>query len=84
MFERDPEELGQESYEDVELRMDTIESVHEFDPGPDGKCRGHLIRHGVLGAQCNSTQRYSVFHYDEREYCCSLDEQGIDCGHGEY
>lgn len=83
LFERDPEDLGSPSYEEIELDMDVRESVHEFDPGPDGKCRGYLIRHGVQGKQCNSTQRYSVFHTDDREWCCSLSEQGIDCGHGE-
>jgi hypothetical protein len=82
-MERDPEELGAESYEDVELRMDVQESIHEFDPGPDGKCQGYLIRHGVRGRQCGSRQRYSVMHVDDREWCCFLSEQGIDCGHGE-
>jgi hypothetical protein len=83
MFERDPEEIGPESYEDTELRMDVRESVHEFDPDEEGRCQGYLIRHGMQGNRCNSTQRYSVFHIDDRQWCCSLSEQGIDCGHGE-
>lgn len=83
LFERDPDEVGTQSYEEVELDMDVRDSVHEFDPGEDGKCRGYLIRHGSRGAQCNSRQRYSVFHTDDRTWCCSLSEQGIDCGHGE-
>jgi len=82
-FERDPEEIGEEAYEDTELRMDVQQSIHTFDPGPDGKCRGYYIRHGMRGARCNSTQKYSVMHVDEREWCCSLSEAGIDCGHGE-
>ena len=81
---RDPEELGDETYEETEFRMDVRDSVHEFDPDPKtGKCRGYFIRHGFRGAQCNSTQRYSVMHVDEDDWCCSLSEQGIDCGHGE-
>ena len=81
---RDPEEIGHESFEEIEFRMDVRESVHDFDPDPKtGKCRGYYIRHGFRGAQCNSTQKYSVMHVDEREWCCSLSEAGIDCGHGE-
>lgn len=83
-MERDPEEVGPEHPDDLELRMDTMQSVHTFDPGPDGKCRGHYIRHGVQGAVCGSTQRYSVMHEDDRTWCCSLSENGIDCGHGEW
>lgn len=83
MFEPDPEQIGPLSYEEVELDMDVRESVHEFDPDEDGRCRGYLIRHGMQGNRCNSTQRYSVFHTDDRQWCCSLSEQGIDCGHGE-
>jgi hypothetical protein len=60
-----------------------MESIHEFDPGPDGKCQGQMIRHGAVSRPCGSTQRYSVMHVDDREWCCSLSEQGIDCGHGE-
>ena len=63
MFERDPDEVGPEHPDDLELRMDTQQSIHTFDPDPvTGKCRGYLIRHGVQGAQCNSTQQWSVFH----------------------
>jgi hypothetical protein len=83
LFERDPEELGSPSFEELELDMDVRQSVHDFEPGPDGRCVGYLIRHGMRGAQCRSTQRYSVFHTDDREWCCALSEQGIDCGHGE-
>jgi len=61
-FERDPEELGVESDEDLGFRMDLNQSIHTFDPGPDGKCRGYLIRNGVQGAQCGSTQQWSVMH----------------------
>jgi hypothetical protein len=84
MFEPDPEQVGPESYEDAELRLDVIDSVHAFDPDPEtGKCRGYLIRRGMRGAQCNSRQSYSVFHVDDRTWCCYLSEAGIDCGHGE-
>ena len=83
MFEPDPERIGDLSYEEIELDMDVRESVHEFDPDSDGRCQGYLIRHGMQGNRCNSTQRYSVFHIDDRQWCCSLSEQGIDCGHGE-
>ena len=83
MFEPDPEQIGPLSYEEVELDMDVRESVHEFDPDADGRCQGYLIRHGMQGNRCNSTQRYSVFHTDDRQWCCSLSEAGIDCGHGE-
>lgn len=62
MFERDPEDIGSEHPDDLELRMDTAASVHTFDPGPDGRCRGFLVRHGVQGAQCNSPYQWSVFH----------------------
>lgn len=61
-FERDPEEIGPESYEDTEFRMDVQQSVHTFDPGPDGRCRGHFIRHGAWGAVCGSRDRWSVMH----------------------
>jgi hypothetical protein len=84
IWDRDPDEVGAEHPDDTELRLDTIQSIHDFDPDPDtGKCRAHLIRHGVQGAVCGSTQSYSVFHNDNRTWCCSLSEQGIDCGHGE-
>lgn len=83
LFEPDLERIGEPSYEEIELDMDVRDSIHEFNPGPDGKCQEHLIRHGVQGAICGSRQRYSVFHIDDREWCCSLSEQGIDCGHGE-
>lgn len=63
-FERDPEEIGEEAYEDTELRMDVQQSIHTFDPGEDGRCRGYLIRHGAQGNVCGSTQRSSVFHDD--------------------
>lgn len=82
-FERDPEELGPEHPDDLELRLDVQASMHRFDPGPDGRCRAHLIRHAALGAECRSRSRYSVFHFDDREWCCSLSQEGIDCGHGE-
>lgn len=62
MFERDPEEVGPESYEEVSFRMDVQESIHEFEPGPDGKCQAHLVRNGMQGAVCGSTQRSSVLH----------------------
>jgi hypothetical protein len=83
MFEPDLERIGEASYEEIELDMDVRESVHEFDPDEDGRCQGYLIRHGTQGNRCNSTQRYSVFHIDDRQWCCSLSEAGIDCGHGE-
>jgi len=62
MFERDPEDIGPESFADTEFRMDLNQSVHTFDPGEDGRCRGFLIRHGAQSVQCNSTQQWSVFH----------------------
>jgi hypothetical protein len=63
MFERDPEEVGPEHPDDVELRMDTLASVHTFDPDPvTGKCREYLVRHGLRGVQCNSRDEWSVFH----------------------
>ena len=63
-FERDPEEMGSESYDDTELRMDVMDSIHEYSPGPDGRCAEHLIRHGAQGAVCGM-RRSSVFHVDE-------------------
>lgn len=63
-FERDPEELGSESYADVELRMDVQQSIHTFDPGIDGRCRARLVRHGVASTICGSSQRSSVLHDD--------------------
>ena len=63
MFERDPEEIGPESDEDAELRMDLQQSVHKFDPDPTtGMCRGYFIRRGAQGPSCNSTQKWSVMH----------------------
>lgn len=64
MFERDPEEIGTESYDEIELRMDVQASIHTFDPGPDGRCRARLVRHGVAGVVCGSRQSYSVLHDD--------------------
>jgi hypothetical protein len=84
IFERDPEDIGPESDEDVSFRMDLNQSIHDYDPDPKtGKCRGYYIRNGAQGVRCNSTQEYSVFHIDNRTYCCYLSEAGIDCGHGE-
>lgn len=78
--ERDPEEVGPEHPDDTELRMDVAASTHEFDPGPDGRCRGYLIRHGVQGAVCGSTQSYSVLHYDEEaDFRERHDHGGGDC-----
>jgi|WetSurMetagenome_2_1015567.scaffolds.fasta_scaffold24150_2 hypothetical protein len=82
MFERDPEELGPESYEDTTLRMDMQQSIHTFDPGPDGRCRVMMYRSGtyerytetgivhepIPPRMCGSTQRSSVFHDDEEAY----------------
>jgi hypothetical protein len=62
MFERDPEEVGPEHHDDLELRMDTQQSIHTFKPGPDGRCMGYLIRHGMQGAQCGSRDKRSVLH----------------------
>lgn len=64
MMERDPEIIGEPSYEEIELDMDVRDSIHTFDPGPDGRCQAYLIRHGAQGNVCGSTQRSSVFHDD--------------------
>jgi len=64
MLERDPEIIGEPSYEEIELDMDVRDSIHTFDPGPDGRCQAYLIRHGVQGNVCGSRQRSSVFHDD--------------------
>ncbi len=33
--------------------------------------------------ECSCGQRFNGVGQALRDYCCSLDEQGIDCGHGE-
>ena len=62
LFERDPDDVGPMSYEEIELDMDVRDSIHVFSPGPDGRCTEYLVRHGVQGNVCGSTQRWSVFH----------------------
>lgn len=62
MFERDPEEIGPEHPDDIELRYDVMDSIHKFNPNEDGECQEYLIRHGVQGARCNSSEKWSVFH----------------------
>jgi hypothetical protein len=80
MFDRDPEELGPEHPDDLELRMDTQQSIHTFQPGPDGRCQARLIRHGMLGATCGSTQRSSVLHDDaEADFRMRHNHGGGDC-----
>jgi hypothetical protein len=81
MYDRDPEMMpGEETYEDVELRMDVQQSIHTFDPGPDGRCQARLIRHGALGAVCGSSQRSSVMHDDaEADFRMRHNHGGGDC-----
>lgn len=78
MIQRDPEEVGPESMEDITLRMDVQASFHEFNPGPDGRCTEHLVRHGVQGVVCGSTQQFSYFHIDTRPCwrgCCGSQQE---------
>jgi len=76
-FSRDLEDVGPEHPDDLELRLDMAESMHDYDPDPQtGKCRAYLIRHGVRGADCGSTQSHAVFH-NPKEGCCY-------CRHGVY
>jgi hypothetical protein len=77
MYERDPEEVGPESYADVELRMDMQDSIHEYDPDQSGRCQAMLIRHGAVSNRCNSTQRSSVMHANNDgcyRGCCASEE----------
>jgi len=62
MFERDPEEVGPEHPDDLELRLDVQQSIHVYEPDEEGRCQAYLVRHGTRGIRCNSTQQWSVLH----------------------
>lgn len=66
-FDRDPEEIGPEHPDDLELRMDTQSSIHTFNPDENGICKEYLIRHGMRGVKCNSSNKWSVFHDNSDE-----------------
>lgn len=54
--------------------------VHEFDPGPDGRCRGGWTNDRLEWVQCRSTQRGSVLHDDPGiEFDQMHDHGGGDC-----
>jgi len=53
--ERDPEEVGPEHPEDVELRMRVAESIHEFVPDENGNCSEEGCK----------LEQWSVLHIDE-------------------
>jgi len=68
VFERDPEELGPEHPDDLEMRQDLAASIHTYTPGPDGRCTERLVRHGQEGAVCGSRDKWSVLHDDPDAY----------------
>jgi hypothetical protein len=80
-LERDPEEVGPEHPDDLELRMSVQESIHTYDPGPDGKCQAWVhTSMSRVGRVCGSTQRSSVLHDDpDSEFRQMHDHGGGDC-----
>lgn len=76
MFERDPEEIGPEHPEDLDLRMRTMESLHEFVSGPNGRCDETLFRRDGSEYRCN-LDSWSVLH-TQIEYE-RHDHGGYDC-----
>lgn len=79
-FERDPEEVGPEHPDDIQLRQDTADSIHTYDPDETGRCQARLIRHGREASVCGSTQRSSVLHDDEDAWFRQQhDHGGGDC-----
>lgn len=83
MFTPDPENLNQE--EEAELTYRLQEAMHEFEPGPDGKCitetKKYCYEHQVIDWHnpCGS-DRWSVLHYDEEaDFRMAHDHGGGDC-----
>lgn len=85
-YSRDPEEVGPEHPDDVNHRMNLIESRHWFDGGEDGdsaKCkeptRKFCYEHLVIDYhnECGSRQS-SVLHFDEDQRM-EHDHGGGDC-----
>jgi hypothetical protein len=76
MYERDPEEVGPEHPDDLDLRMRVIENTHEFLMGGDGKCSEIVYRRDGKINRCN-LDSWSVLHYDE--YREQHDHGGYDC-----
>lgn len=70
LVSRDPEEVGIESYEDTNFRANLAESIHTFEPGPDGRCivetRKFCYEHNIIDYHnpCNA-DKWSVLHPDE-------------------
>lgn len=56
------------------------DSIHTFDPGPDGRCRGGWTNDEGRWISCTSRQRSSVLHDDpESEFRQMHDHGGGDC-----
>jgi len=81
MFQRDPEEVGPEHPDDLNHRMDLIESVHTYE-GNSGRCtvptRKFCYEHKVIDYhnECGLPE-YSVLHYDD--FADRHDHGGGDC-----
>lgn len=71
IFERDPEEVGLEHPDDLNLRMRVAESRHEFEEGEDGKCGAWAQKYcydhkRVDDCKPCGLEKYSVLHYSDR------------------
>lgn len=79
VFERDPEDLGPEHPDDLDARMRTMEAIHEYVRGANGRCTEILYRRDGSEYQCNA-DKWSVLHEDEDAYRREMhDHGGGDC-----
>lgn len=78
ILEPDPENLNQA--EEVELTYRLLEAMHEYEPGPDGKClaeaRKFCYEHNKSDycQPCGLSERSVLHYYDDTH-----DHGGRDC-----
>lgn len=78
-WERDPEEVGPEHPDDLDARMRTVESIHDYIRGANGRCTEIMYRRDGTEYQCNA-DKWSVLHNDEDAYYREQhDHGGGDC-----
>lgn len=82
LYERDPEEIGPEHPDDLNARMNFIESRHEFTPGLDRKCMAPArkycnIHNEVDWCQPCRADEWSVLHFND--FLDYHDHGGGDC-----
>lgn len=70
LFQPDPEAMPGEAEEQAELTYRLQESIHDFEPGPDGRCiaeaRKFCYTHKIVDwCEPCGADKWSVLHWDE-------------------